>query len=274
MPNEQSRQVWTTSSGETWVRHHRIYDRMLEGVLAALLEALAIEDGQRILDVGCGTGTLTGAVAGQGADAVGVDLSPTMIDGARQRWPHLDFFVADAQTDDLRGPYDGIVSRFGVMFFDDPVAAFVNLRGAAVEGGPLTFVCWRGLDVNPVFAVGAAALNAALPAPPPPPDPLAPGPLAFADDARLRGVLIDAGWSAIDIEPVDTIARFGLDGSDGLDERMVQLLAGEVGRRFLEQVPEADRAPAIAAARAELAEHVVDSELQLAAAAWLVRARC
>ncbi len=272
MANEQTREMWTSVNGPSWVRHHRIFDRMLESISAVLVESLTFEPEQRVLDVGCGTGTLAAAVAALGAVAVGTDISPTMIDGARERFPDLEFFVADAQVDDLHGPYDAIVSRFGVMFFDDPVAAFANLGSAVIDGAPLTFVCWRGLDVNPVFTAGVSALNAALPASPPL-DPHAPGPMAFADEARLRGLLIDGGWSAIDIEPIDTVVRFSLDGSDGIEERMVQMTTSEAGRRFADQVPEEARGPALDAARRDLARYVVDGELQLDAAAWLVRAR-
>jgi SAM-dependent methyltransferase len=272
MPNEQTREIWTSVSGPSWVQHHRIHDTMLGSISAVLVESLTVEPEQRVLDVGCGTGTLTAAVAALGAIAIGTDISPTMIAGARDRFADLEFFVADAQVDDLHGPYDAIVSRFGVMFFDDPVAAFANLAASAIDGAPLNFVCWRGLDLNPVFTAGSSALSAALPAAPPL-DPHAPGPMAFADEARLRGLLIDGGWSAIDIEPVDTVVRFGLDGSDGIEERMIQMMTSETGRRFVSQVPEEARGPALEAARRDLARYMVDGELQLDAAAWLVRAR-
>lgn len=273
MANEQMREVWSTEAGESWVAHHRTYDRMLEPIMAVLVDAITVEDHQRVLDVGCGSGTLTAAVAELGGTITGIDISPTMIAGASQRFPDIEFFVADAQVDDLHGPYDVIVSRFGVMFFEDPVAAFANLAAHAADGAALHFVCWRRLEENEAFTAGASKLLAAIPDPPPPADPHAPGPLAFADAARLRGILIDGGWTAIDIEPVDTIAHFGLDGSDGVEERLAQMLTAESGRRFTAHVPEAERGPGIAAARADLREHVVGGELQLAAAAWIVRAR-
>ncbi|MCU1504079.1 MAG: type 11 methyltransferase [Ilumatobacteraceae bacterium] len=272
MTNEQMREVWTNETGASWVAHHRTHDRMLESILAELVEAITVEDHQRVLDVGCGTGTLTAAVAELGGTVAGTDISPTMIAGARARFPDIEFFVADAQVDDLHGPYDVIVSRFGVMFFADPVAAFANLAANAADGAALHFVCWRGLDDNEVFTVGVRKLLAAMPLPPTP-DPHAPGPMAFADEARVRAILIDAGWTAIDIAPVDTVARFGLDGSDGIEERLTQMLTSESGRRFTAQVPEDQRGPGIAAARADLLEHLVDGEVQLHAAAWLVRAR-
>lgn len=272
MPNESMREHWTNVTGPHWVREQRSYDRMLESISAILLAAVTATDEDRVLDVGCGTGTFTAAVAERVGDAVGVDLSPTMIAEATQRFPELTFVVADAQVDALPG-VDAVVSRMGVMFFDDPVAAFANLGAAVADGGTLTFACWRGLAENLVFTAGARALLAQLPAAPPPLDPLAPGPMALADPARVRGILIDAGWSAIDIEPLDTVCRFGLDGSDGITERLAQLAVGESGRRFAAEVPAEQQPAGWDAARVELLGHLVDGELELPAAAWLVRAR-
>jgi len=273
MANDAMRHLWTEVSGNVWVEHARLFDRMLESISAQLLEAVTAAPGDRVLDVGCGTGTFTAAVASLDTVPTGVDISPTMIAGAQARFPDLDFLVADAQSDPLPGPFDAVVSRFGVMFFEDPVAAFANIGAACRDGAALTFSCWRGLDENPAMAVGARKLVAAMPEPPPPVDPTAPGPMAFADPARLRGILIDAGWSAIDIHPLDTICRYDIDGSDGIEERMTLLLGAETGRRFLEQVPPEDRGPGLDAARADVASALVDGHVELPAAGWLVRAR-
>jgi SAM-dependent methyltransferase len=273
MANDEMRQLWGERAGPHWVQHHRIYDRMLEPINAALLGAVVVAPGDRVLDVGCGTGTFTSGLAEQGAAVTGVDFSPAMVDAARLRVPAATFVLGDAQVDDLGGPYDVVASRFGVMFFDDPHIAFGNIGRATASGGALTFACWRGLDENLMFSAGSGALRAALPHPPPPLDPLAPGPLAFADPARVRGILIDAGWSAIDIHPLDVIARFDLDGSDGMHERITQMLTSESGRMFLDQVPTDEQPAALASARADLSEHMVDGHLELAAAAWIVHAR-
>ena len=155
MANDAMRHHWTDVNGPAWVEHQRLYDRMLGSITGHLLEAITVEHGQRILDVGCGTGTLTAALADLGAHAVGADISETMVAGARRRFADLDFVVADAQIDPLPGPFDQIVSRFGVMFFDDPVAAFANIGRAGFDGTTLTFVCWRGLAENPAIAAGA-----------------------------------------------------------------------------------------------------------------------
>ena len=217
---------WTDVSGPAWVEHVRLFDRMLAEITGHLLAAITVEHGERILDVGCGTGTLSAALADLGAHA---GWGGHLRDDGRRRPPALRRPRRSSSPMPAEraaaGPFDQIVSRFGVMFFDDPVAAFANLGRAVDEGATLTFVCWRALAENPAIAAGARRLLDALPAPPAPMDPLAPGPMAFADPARLRGILIDAGWSAIEIDPLDTVARYDLaPGDDGIDGRMTLML--------------------------------------------------
>lgn len=274
MANDAMRRQWTEVSGPAWVQHARRFDRMLAEVTGRLLDAIVVEHGERIADIGCGTGTLTGAVADLGGRMVGLDISPTMIAGARERFGDLEFVVADAQSDPLPGPFDQIVSRFGVMFFDDPVAAFTNFGRAAQDGATMTFVCWRGIEENPAISSGARKLLAAMGAPLTPPDPHAPGPAAFADAARLRGILIDAGWSAIEIDRLDSVAHYDLDGDDGVDGRMTLMLESDTGRRFFAAVTdEAEREAALAEARADIETFVVGGRVEMPAACWLVRAR-
>ncbi len=269
MANEAMRQQWGEISGPAWVEHQHLFDRMLSSITGHLLEAITVEHGQRFLDIGCGTGTFTAALADRGARVVGADISESMLVGARDRFPDLEFVHADAQLDDLGGPYDQIVSRFGVMFFDDPVAAFTNIGRAASDGTTLTFVCWRGPQENLAITAGGRKLME-----PTPLDPTAPGPMSFADAARVRGILIDAGWSAIEIDPLDTVSRFDLtDGDDGVDGRMALLMESETGRRFHATVAESDRGPALAAARADVETFLVDGHVELPAACWIVRAR-
>ena len=272
MANEAQRTAWTDVSGPTWVRNAATVDRMLGAISDALLASITAEPGARVLDVGCGTGTFTAAVAALGTDPVGVDISSTMIEGARARFPDLTFVLADAQVDPLPGPFDAVVSRFGVMFFDDPVAAFANIGANCVAGATLDFVCWRSIEHNPVFAIGTRRLLAALPSSAPA-DPLAPGPLAFADDARLRALLIDSGWSAIDIRPLEATCRFDVGDSDGIDERVEMILSSDSGRRFRAEVPAERQAEAIAAARADLESYIVDGHVEIPGGCWLVRAR-
>jgi len=266
MANEDMRQRWTDVSGRAWVEHQRLFDRMLAGVTRHLLAALDVEHGERVIDVGCGTGTLTGAVADLGAHVVGADISPTMVEGARRRFPDLDFVVADAQLDPLPGPFDQIVSRFGVMFFDDPVAAFANLRRAATKDAELRFLSWRGPAENPFMLVAERAAAPFLPGMPPR-DPDAPGQFMFADARRVERILADSGWADIVIEPADVECRFP---ADELVRWFTQL--GPLGR-VLHEADGPTRNRIIDAVRPAYDAFVHGDEIRFNAAAWLVVAR-
>ena len=159
---------------------------------------------------------------GKAGQVVGVDVSTVMIERARERATEesssAEFLVADAQVGAFaRAPFDRLISRFGVMFFDEPVAAFSNLRDSAAPEGTLTFVCWQSPKVNPWIAVplGIARQFVELP----PAEPGAPGPFAFADPERVRGILTDAGWRDVRLEPKQGAMRFG----DGSVETVVRL---------------------------------------------------
>ena len=214
MANEQMRAFWDTQGAE-WVRHHEIFDRLLAPFGGAVLAALAPVAGESVLDVGCGFGTTLAALVDAGARAVGVDISTPMIDAAHERVPEATAFVADVQTEPLEpgAPYDGVLSRFGVMFFEDPQAAFANIGAATRPGGRLAFVCWRTMAENPLFTFGLPRLVAALPEPPPPPGPDAPGPCAFGDGDRTQAILDGAGWSDVDVVPFDSPIVFGGTGA-------------------------------------------------------------
>ncbi len=138
--NEAMRGSWATGA-EGWVRNERIFDAAFAPFTAAVLGAADLGSARRVLDVGCGTGTLLDAAVAVGADAVGVDISSAMVDAARRRVPTATVVTADAQTADLLAaapgaPFDRVVSRFGVMFFSEPQAAFANIRSATEPGAP------------------------------------------------------------------------------------------------------------------------------------------
>ena len=191
---------WNTVASETWARFQEQLDRQVEPLGLAAMDALAPSDGEHVIDIGCGCGQTSLALASRVAPTgtvVGVDISKPMLEVARRR-PRpiassaLTFRQLDAQTDDLgRVVFDAAFSRFGVMFFSDPVAAFANIKASLKPSGRLAFVCWRSLAENPWMQ---APLQAALPFIPPvtPPDPTAPGPFAFADADRVRTILIKA----------------------------------------------------------------------------------
>lgn len=198
-------------SATQWVECQDILDALLQPVLDRLLAEAALSPGQRVLDIGCGTGASTMAAARQvGADGhvTGADISDIMLDLARERTTraavsNVTYVEADAQTFAFEaGAYDIAISRFGVMFFGDPPAAFRNIARAVADGGEVIFLCWSRLAGNPWFAVPRAAAIEVLGAPDPA-DPRAPGPMAFADQSYVRDILTAAGWQDISISEIN-----------------------------------------------------------------------
>jgi SAM-dependent methyltransferase len=279
MTNEAMRDNWMTGA-EGWVRNERIFDAILTPFTAAVLGAANLGSATRVLDVGCGTGTLLAAAVAAGADAVGVDISSAMIEAAHRRVPTATVVTADAQSADLLAaapgaPFDRVVSRFGVMFFAEPAAAFVNMRSATSPGARLAFVCWR-VGETEMFSLGLRALTARLADPPDPPMPGAPGPLGLANADRIREILTVAGWSDVSIEPIDGLCDYGIDGSDGVEERLAIALSSTVGRAVRAELeprldPEGWQA-VLDEARAELRAQLVDGTVRLVAHTWLVTA--
>ncbi|MFP5414745.1 MAG: methyltransferase domain-containing protein [Gammaproteobacteria bacterium] len=211
---------WNAKAGNKWVEYQTQLDQQI-GVLGdAMLSAAKLGTGQRVLDIGCGCGATAlqaAAMVGASGAVTGVDVSAPMLEraGARAREAGLSrvsFMEADAQMDSLGAAlYDRVISRFGVMFFTDPVAAFRNIRSVMAPGGRLAFVCWRCADENPWMSepVKVAARHVALP-PAPPAD--APGPMAFADPERVLRILNAAGLSSIDIRKHDAPCVIGGGG--------------------------------------------------------------
>ena len=279
MANEAIRDSWTTGA-EGWVRNERIFDAVLSPFTAAVLGAADLGSARRVLDVGCGVGTLLDAAVAAGADAVGVDISPAMVEAARRRVPTATVVTADAQTADLLAaapgaPFDRVVSRFGVMFFADPEAAFVNIRSATAPGARLAFVCWRDGETE-MFSLGLRALTARLDDPPARPMPGVPGPLGFADAERIREVLAAAGWSDVAIEPSDGLCDYAIDGSDGIEERLAYALSATNGRALRAALgpnldPDVWQA-ALDEARAELRAQLIDGAVRFVGHTWLVTA--
>ena len=274
MANEQMRAFWDTQGAE-WVRHHEIFDRLLAPFGGAVLAALAPVPGESVLDVGCGFGTTLAALVDAGARAVGVDISTPMIDAARERVPEATAFVADVQTEPLEpgAPYDGVLSRFGVMFFEDPQAAFANIGAATRPGGRLAFVCWRTMAENPLFTFGLPRLVAALPEPPPPPGPDAPGPCAFGDGDRTRAIVDGAGWSDVDVVAFDSPIVFGGNGRDPVEDAMANLQRHPLVRALGEQLPAPERDAVLERIRGDYADAVEDGRIVFPGAAWIVTAR-
>ncbi len=272
--NQAQIDYWNTLAGQVWARFQAQLDRQLEPLGRAALAALAASPGERILDIGCGCGVTTLALAEQVSPAgsvLGADISAPMLEIARHR-PSLTpgvavtFRQADVQSDDLgRAAFDAAFSRFGVMFFSDPPAAFANIRAALRPGGRLAFVCWRPLADNPWMGAPLAAARPLLP-PMPPPDPLAPGPFAFADPDRVRAILSEAGFGSISIEPFDA----PIGGGDLEATVDLTLHVGPLSAALREQ-PHL-REPVSEAVRETLRPFSTPSGVMMPAAVWIVRA--
>lgn len=274
-PNEQQIEHWSGRGGTHWATEAERYDRTLAPYTEHVLRAIAPAPGERFVDVGCGNGALSLALAaavGPAGGVVGVDISTPMLARARERATasgveHLQLVEADAQTHPFAEHFDGVVSRFGVMFFDDPVAAFTNLATALRPGGRLAFACWRGLLVNDWMAVPVSAALQHVPMPSGAPG--APGPFAFADPERLRAVVETAGFSDVVLTEVDELEWVGDDPDDALAffqrSGMAETLLGEADDRTVERVWES--------VREALVPHARPDGVWLGSAAWLVTAR-
>jgi len=275
--NEQMRRYWNEVAGKEWVALEADFDRTLGPAGDELLRRAAPTPGEHVLDVGCGFGTTTLALAravGAGGRVMGVDISAPMLGLARQRArdaavDNVIWREGDAQDLDLPSRhFDLIVSRFGVMFFDDPEAAFSNLCRAAKPGGRLHFACWQSTACNAWYTFAARTLAPYLDIPPPQPD--APGPFAFGDTEWVSKLLLAAGFVDIAADAFNMTMIQG--GSRGVDGAIQQMVRGPVADAVA-AAPEAARQTGLDALRAALALHVEDGEVRFPAAARMVAAR-
>ena len=266
------REYWNGPTAQRWIAGSAHLDRGVAGITDALLRRAAARPGERVLDVGCGCGGTTLRLAEQvapGGAALGVDISAPMLAYARERAEgRARFTEADAATYEVRVPFDLIFSRFGVMFFADPVAGFDNLRRAMAPGGRMVFACWREPRDNAWATVPMDAARDLLP-PAPPPDPHAPGPFALADDERLRGILSAARFSTVEIARHDDGMWLGPSAGEAA---AYTLTIGPLSRAASEQPPEV-RDEIRGRVAAALAPHQGPGGVVLPASVWLVTAR-
>lgn len=262
---------WNSDAGHAWVDNQAMLDRMFEPFETML--AAAVAPGEHVLDVGCGTGATTLAIArsaGPAGHGTGIDISAPMIATARIRATQAglpaSFVCADAQDHPFEAAaFDAVVSRFGVMFFADPVAAFANLRRATRATGRLHLYVWRGADENPFMT---AAERAAAPLVElPPRQPGQPGQFAFADAARVQAILQAAGWHEVGIDAVDVACTFPAAGLDSYVSRM-----GPLGR-VLPTLDEPRRHEVLAQVRRAFEPFVRSDTAQFQAACWRIVAR-
>lgn len=269
----EQKALWNGTAGAAWVDAQQALDAMFEPIEALLVDAAVARCARRVLDVGCGTGATTLAIAralaGSG-QATGIDVSAPMIDVARARAARegtpARFVCDDAQVHAFPpARYDFLVSRFGVMFFEDPVRAFANLRRAAMEEASCRLVAWRSAAENPFMTAAERAAAPLLPSVARRPD--GPGQFAFAEPARVREVLEESGWSSIVIEPLDVACAFPEPALERYVSRM-----GPVGR-LLHDADEATRARILDTVRPAFAPFVRGGEVRFTAACWAIDAR-
>jgi SAM-dependent methyltransferase len=272
--NREQAAFWQ-EAGRHWVTNEERYDGQLRAFLAAILAEADLRPGMAVVDVGCGFGTLSveaARVVGDTGSVLGVDLSAPMLERARSRAEdagvgNATFLQADAQTHGFGGDADRVVSRFGVMFFSDPEAAFRNLLAALRPGGGLAVAVWQGRDRNPWMGVPWDAASAVVPLPVPPPG--APGPFSLSDADRLTSILSGAGFHDISLHPVER--PLAIAGGGDLDEALAFLAEGTIGRVLAEATDE-QRPEAWDAVREALGPYVRPEGVVLDSAAWVVTA--
>jgi ubiquinone/menaquinone biosynthesis C-methylase UbiE len=271
--NEQAT-LWNGLAGQAWVERQEVLDQMFAPLEELLVEAASATAASRVLDVGCGTGSTTLAVArrlGAGSRCTGIDISEPMLAAARARAEREGtpacFILADAQTHGFEpASFDMIISRFGIMFFADSVQAFANLRQAAREDARLGFIAWRSAGENPFMTAAERAARPLLPNIPARQSD-APGQFAFADQERVRRILEESGWAGIEIQPIDVVCAFP-------EKELIAYVTqfGPLGRIFHE-IEETTRARVIDAVRPAFDLYLEGAEVRFTAACWMVRAR-
>jgi SAM-dependent methyltransferase len=263
---------WNATAGCAWVDAQELLDQMFQKLEDLLVDAVG--SGRRVLDVGCGTGSTTLAVArrlGAKSRCVGADVSEPMIAAARAQAERegtpASFIVADVQTHPFeRASFDVIISRFGVMFFNDPVQAFANMRRSATDDAALHLIVWRSAAENPFMTTAERAAAPLLPNLPARPQD-GPGQFSFADPQRVAAILEGGGWADVDLQAIDVECTLPEKELIGYFTRL-----GPVGLA-LQGEDERTRAQVIEAVRPAFDPFVRGAEVRYTAACWMVTAR-
>lgn len=279
MSNDDQIAYWNGAAGQRWAQEDDTMARLLHPVCEALLTHANIDDCTAAIDVGCGGGSqsvMLAAALQAGAKVLGVDISEPMLEVARGRaapedGASVEFLCADASTHTFApDSFDLLFSRFGVMFFDDPVAAFSNMRGAMRSQGQLAFACWQPLKVNDWARIPVKAALQHVPAPEAS-DPHESGPFAFADPERVTAILTAAGFGDIAVQSYTPTLRISEAPTLAEAARGVAQI-GPVGRLLVDQEP-AVLEKVFTAMETALAPHYQPGALELPGAVWFVTAR-
>lgn len=271
--NEDQAAYWNGVGGERWVRGQRRTDTMLAPVSAALLERAGVQAGMTVLDVGCGCGAtpldLARAVGPSGA-VIALDVSQPMLAIAEARltgFENVQLVCADAGVYCFTPTADRMISRFGVMFFGDPVAAFANIRTALKPQGRVFFACWRDIRENPWMHVPLHAVYKHVPRIPKP-DPNDPGPFSFADTSRVENILTASGFTRPSFTPVDV--WLDIAGEDGFEAAVEQATTIGAAAHALRDQPEDLQRLAVQELREALRPYSIGKSVALPGAIWIV----
>jgi SAM-dependent methyltransferase len=273
--NTEMAKAWNGQEGEEWARDWSRYDRAAAGYQRRLLAAAGILPGEHVLDIGCGNGEASraaGRAAGPAGSVLGVDLSSAMVRRAQalagaEGLANVRFEQADAQVHSFEpAAHEVVISRFGTMFFGDPVAAFANLAGATRPGGRLVIVAWQAPDRNEWIREirGALAAGRSLPTP----AAGAPGPFGQADPDHARTVLVSAGWTDVVLESAEEPFWIGADAEDAFGF----MSTGGMARGMLADLDESARSRALEGLRATMAAHANGKGVVFGSAAWVISA--
>ena len=279
-PNAEQIAYWNDEAGARWTAIQQRTDALFDEVTVAAIDSADPRPGESVLDVGCGCGATVLELARRvrpGGCVVGVDVSRPMLELAKARvqaeeLPAVTLHLADASTHSFReAEFDLAFSRFGIMFFGDPVTAFTNIRRSLRADGRLACLTWRSLAANPWFGVPLAAALRHVPPPPAAPDPDAPGPMSFADPDRVKRILSAAGFTAIDLERRDVMMKLG--GTNELDRATeFATQVGPASRALVGATPAA-QAAARSAIREALADYAGAGGVMLPGSVWFITAR-
>jgi SAM-dependent methyltransferase len=281
MSNAEQIKYWNGDAGKRWAQEDDTMAQLLRSISEALVAHAQIGACRTALDIGCGGGSQSVMLAeelGAGARVVGVDISQPMLAVARDKaavagaeLADMDFLQADAATHAFSpAEFDLVFSRFGVMFFDDPVSAFRNIHQALQTDGRLAFCCWQPVKANDWTRLPLQAALQHVPAPAPA-DPDAPGPFAFSDPERVRSILQDSGFHEVVIEPYSTALRFGRASSLSQSVRELAMI-GPVSRLLVDQ-DQSVLERVFEAMEEVLSPHYEEGALSLTGAVWFVTAK-
>lgn len=280
-PNAEQIEYWNGPVGQRWLAYNDWLDERTAAYGRVALAAAAAQPGEAVLDIGCGAGATSFELAravGANGSVIGVDISAPLLGRARERAAALGLPVEFREADASRPTFaphsfDLLFSRFGVMFFDDPAAAFAQLRATLKPGGRLAFACWQAPQLNDWYELPLAAIDGIVERAPV--DTRQPGPFALSEPERLRAILAEAGFAEVELQPFATpfyLGR-GADREAMADDAMEQVFRVGPIARLLEAQGEEINAKARAAIRAALVKIAGEDGLEVGGAIWVVTAR-